>query len=100
LTDEAAHPSLDIGGMPLSESGSANAPFIYFETAPAFGLLNGIARISLEATRTMPLADGGTFTDRVVTGHLRMNLQAAMSLKSAVEAILLMASTPPTHAKN
>lgn len=37
----------------ISAVASANAPFIYFEDASAFGPLNGIGRITLETSRLM-----------------------------------------------
>ncbi len=35
----------------LSALGSANAPFVYFESVPFFGFLNGIAQLTLEVGR-------------------------------------------------
>ena len=35
----------------ISAIASANAPFVYFDSASPFGLLNGIAQVTLEANR-------------------------------------------------
>jgi hypothetical protein len=81
--------------------GSAHAPFLYFEDATAFGVLNGVIRVTLEAVRLYPNSpDAGISFERVVVGHLRMNIAAAMSLKSALEGALLLAAPPPSEAKN
>lgn len=84
----------------ISAIGSAHAPFLYFENAPAFGTLNGIIQITLEAQRIFPTGTGAPAMDRVIVAHLRMNVPAANSLKAAIEGALLLASPPPTAAKN
>ena len=86
---------------PISESGSANAPFIYFEGAPTFGHMNGIIRITLEATRIYPGPSEGTVAaERVLVAHLRMNIPAARALRKAVDGALLLATPPETQSKN
>lgn len=86
--------------LPFSQSGSDHAPFLYFEDAPAFGHLNGIIRITLEASRVYTGSDDVVVSDRVAVAHLRMNIRAALSLKSAIEGALLLASSPPSGSKN
>jgi hypothetical protein len=101
LVNPPAPANSDVVVMKLSESGSAHAPFIYFEDASAFGCLNGIIRVTLEATRTVPNGQGGgVVNDRVLTAHLRMNIPAAQSLKAALEGALLLASPTGSDAKN
>ena len=87
------------GGM--SAIGSAHAPFLYFESASAFGHLNGMIQITLEAQRIFPSTTeaSGAAIDRVVTAHLRMNIIAARSLKAAIEGALLIAA-PAQQTKN
>ena len=41
----------------ISAIGSAAAPFLYFENAPAFGTMNGIIKVTLTATRDMPVTN-------------------------------------------
>jgi hypothetical protein len=80
----------------ISAIASANAPFIYFEDASFWGLLNGIGQITLETSRMIASApDGGAAVDRVVVAHLRSNLPALRSLRAAIDGILLMAEPTP-----
>ena len=43
---------------------------------------------------------GEVTQDRVVVAHLRMNVPAALSLKAAIEGAILLATPPPSEAKN
>jgi len=100
-----ADPKTPIETIPSVQGGysavaSAHAPFFYFDNAPAFGHLNGIIRITLEASRDMPSGDGLVSSDHVIVAHLRMNMAAALSLKGAIDGALLLASPPPTQAQN
>ena len=76
----------------ISAVASAHAPFLYFDNAPAFGYLNGIVRITLEAGRDMPTPGQTVASDRVIVAHLRMNIPAALSLKAAIDGALLLAT--------
>ena len=83
----------------ISDAGSAQAPFLYFERASAFGHFEGLVRITLESQRILPHASGGGVTvDRVVNAHLRMSVPAAQSLQRAIESALLMLT--PESSKN
>lgn len=83
----------------ISDAGSAQAPFLYFERASAFGHFEGLIRITLESQRILPHASGGGVTvDRVVNAHLRMSVPAAQSLQRAIESALLMLT--PESSKN
>jgi hypothetical protein len=86
--------------LPLSEAASAHAPFLYFEDVPTFGYLNGIIRITLEAGRLYSSTPGQVVFDRVIVAHLRMNVPAALALKSAIEGALLLANPAPSVMKN
>jgi hypothetical protein len=86
---------------PISELGSAHAPIIYFEDASAFGHINGMIRLTLEAARLYPATpDPGVRVDRVIVAHLRMNIPAARSLKKALEGALLLAAPSESGSKN
>ncbi len=85
--------------LPVSPSGSANAPFIYFEDAPTFGHMNGIIQVTLEAVRIYSEASG-VKRERVVVAHMRMNIPAARSLRAALDGALLIAAPSESHAKN
>ena len=86
----------------ISAIGSAHAPLLYFDAASAFGVRNGVVRITLEADRIFPTGGGGeaAAVDRVVVAHLRMSAPAAMSLKAAIEGVLLIEAPGPTQTKN
>ena len=85
----------------VSAIASAHAPFLYFDSAPTFGHVNGIIRVTLEATRDMPTnTEQRVGSDRVVVAHLRMTIPAAQSLKAAIEGALLLANPSPTETKN
>lgn len=85
----------------VSAIASAHAPFLYFENAPAFGHIGGVIRVTLTASRDMPVNnEQKVMSDTVVVAHLRMNINAALSLKFAIEGALLLANPPPTGTKN
>jgi hypothetical protein len=83
-------PEADGAAAELSLTGSAGAPFIFFEAATNYGFHNGIANITLEASRSLSM-EGKLLRDRVIVAHLRMSLTAAMSLRAALNGIALMA---------
>jgi hypothetical protein len=102
MTDKPHKETPVVRELPLvSELGSAHAPFLYFEDASAFGHINGIIRVTLEATRLYPEAgEHGAKIERVVVGHLRMNIPAARSLRAALDGALFLATPPETASKN
>ena len=75
----------------LSAATGTHAPFLYFDNAPVFGYFNGVVRVTLEVFRDMNGPNREVVTDRVIVGHLRMSIEAAKSLKSALEGALLIA---------
>jgi hypothetical protein len=68
-----------------------HAPFIFYEIAPAFGHSNGVVNITLSANRTR-IGPNGVENGQVVTAHLRGNIQAALSLRAAIDQALLLAA--------
>jgi hypothetical protein len=81
-----------VGGGSLAPD-STNAPFIYFDMAPSYGVTSGILGVTLEAVRTMRV-ENNIVNDRVVTAHLRMSLEAAKQLRAALDGAILIASPP------
>jgi hypothetical protein len=80
---------------------STSAPFIYFDTAPVFGIVAGTVQIELVSRTLVPTADGGAKPEFQVTGRLRCNPQAARNLRNALNRALTMLEAPPsdgTHA--
>jgi hypothetical protein len=99
-TPVEAIPSVNGG---VSAIASAHAPFLYFEGAPTFGHLNGIIRVTLEATRDLPTGQHPSATvgtDRVLVAHLRGNIQAFLALRAAIDGALLLANPAPTRTQN
>lgn len=85
--------------MDISDVGSAHAPILYFDEAPAFGHSNGVFRIALAAARIYPGPMAGDVRlDHVIVAHLRMNLSAALALRNAINGALLLAA--PADSKN
>jgi hypothetical protein len=85
----------------ISGVASANAPFIYFENAPFYGLLNGVGQVTLEVGRVFGSdPTGKVIMDRVLVAHLRANIPAIRSLRAALDGILLMAEPKPEGAPN
>ena len=71
-----------------------HAPYIYFEGACAFGWNAGVINLTLSADRQMISAEGELKIDRVVVAYLRGNMQAARSLRDALDKALLLAAPP------
>lgn len=87
--------------LKISESGSAHAPFVFFDEAPTFGYSNGVLKITLAADRIYPGKNAGEVgSDHVVVAHLRMNVAAAIALKNAIDGALLLARPAETQTKN
>ena len=76
-----------------------HAPFIFYEVAPAFGFMNGVVNITLSANRTYAGAEGA-ISEQVVVAYLRGNVQAALSLRQAIDSALLLAAPTPEGKTN
>jgi hypothetical protein len=74
-------------------SDTPHAPFIFYEVAPAFGFANGVVNITLSANRTWA-GPNGIMNEQVVVAYLRGNVQAALSLRQAIDSALLLAAPP------
>jgi hypothetical protein len=85
----------------ISAIASANAPVIYFEDAPFFGLLNGIGKVTIQVSRHAARApDGGVLADYIFVAHLAGNVPAIRNLRAALDGILLMAEPKPESPAN
>ena len=86
----------------ISAIASANAPFIYFEDARFFGLVNGVGKVALTAGRQIALdaQTGGVLFDQVIVAHLVGNMAAVRSLRAALDGIILMAEPKPEGPTN
>lgn len=76
---------------PIQVSDTTHAPFIFYEVAAAFGCTNGVISITLAANRIL-VGPHGVVNEQVVTAHLRGNIQAALSLRQAIDGALLLAA--------
>ena len=86
--------------MAIPISDTPHAPFIFYENAPAFGFTNGIINLTLSANRTWLGSDGGVVNDQVVIAYLRENILAALSLRQALDNVLLLAAPTPEGKAN
>jgi hypothetical protein len=80
-------------------SDTPHAPFIFYEGASTFGHTNGVINLTLSASRTCVGPDGAVKNDLVVVAYLRGNLQAALSLREAIDKALLL-SAPTKQGMN
>jgi hypothetical protein len=83
----------------IAVSDTAHAPFVFYEMAPAFGFTNGVVNITLSANRSMVGPDG-IINEQVVVAYLRGNVQAALSLRHAIDKALLLAAPTGTGKAN
>lgn len=70
---------------------TASAPMIYFDNAPALGVLNGVVEIELVARTMMQNTDGVIAQEIICVGHLRCSLQAASNLRTAIDKAMAIA---------
>jgi hypothetical protein len=87
--------SIQAPGKTVTLHGSDQAPIITFDEVLFFGVLHGIGRITLAAQVMSQTGDNGAvLSDHRVTVHLNGSLQAMAELRSMVDKLLLVASTP------
>ena len=70
--------------------GLMEAPIIYFEACPTLGNNHGIINVLLAASIAEPTDNGGVATRIRATGHLRMNIAAAIALRDTINNALLI----------
>jgi hypothetical protein len=66
------------------------APVIYFDVAPTFGVMAGAIQIELAGRTLVPIEDGSTRVEFVVTARIRCSPAAILNLKRAIEHSLEM----------
>jgi hypothetical protein len=66
------------------------APYIYFDMAPAHGIMAGIIQVELAARTLTPLHEGGVEVKYVSVARLRCSAIAAGHLRDAINAALKM----------
>ena len=73
--------------IPTALEGSLDAPIIYFDNVPVFGIGPGIGRIALEAGVQEINESGQTVVRRRVVAHLRGNAFAFEALRTAINGM-------------
>jgi hypothetical protein len=71
---------------------AAPMPIVYFDGAPTVSHLNGVIGVTLTVTSNVPMGGGGQIkVVASIAAHLKCNIPAARSLKTALENALLLA---------
>ncbi|WP_291616961.1 hypothetical protein [Bradyrhizobium sp.] len=81
------------GSVPSFEN-SNDAPTIYFDIAPAYGVMSGIVQVELGARILVPHQDDTVDVRFVSCGRLRCSAAAAVHLRNAIDASLKMLEQP------
>jgi hypothetical protein len=71
-----------------------DAPIIYFDIAPAYGVMSGIVQVELGARILIPHQDDAVDVRFVSCGRLRCSATAAVHLRNALDASLKMLEQP------
>ena len=71
-----------------------DAPIVYFDIAPAHGVMAGAIEIELAARTLNPLSDGSVEVRFVTTARLRCSQAGGLHLRNALEAALKMLEVP------
>ena len=92
-----AHPpDMDPPGksnVPIFENRN-DVPTIYFDIAPAYGVMSGIVQVELGARILVPHSDDSVDVRFVSCGRLRCSAAAAVHLRNAIDAALKMLEQP------
>ena len=71
-----------------------DVPTIYFDIAPAYGVMSGTVQIELGQRILIPQTDDSVDVRFVTSGRLRCSATAAMHLRNALDASLKMLEQP------
>jgi hypothetical protein len=71
-----------------------DVPTVYFDIAPAYGVMSGIVQIELGARILVPHQDDTVDVRFVSCGRLRCSAAAAVHLRNAIDASLKMLEQP------
>jgi len=77
------------GQVPVFENRN-DIPTIYFDIAPAYGVMSGIVQVELGARILIPHQDDSVDVRFVSCGRLRCSAAAAVHLRNAIDASLKM----------
>jgi hypothetical protein len=92
----AKPPEIDAPGKDAVPSfGNRNdVPTVYFDIAPAYGVMSGIVQIEVGQRILIPHSDDSVDVRFVTSGRLRCSATAAMHLRNALDASLKMLEQP------
>jgi hypothetical protein len=83
------------GNSPVPSYDNRNdVPIVYFDIAPAYGVMSGIVQIELGTRILVPHQDDSVDVRFVSCGRLRCSATAAMHLRNALDASLKMLEQP------
>lgn len=71
-----------------------DVPIIYFDIAPAYGVMSGIVQVELGARVLIPHQDDSVDVRFISCGRLRCSATAAVHLRNALDASLKMLEQP------
>ncbi|MGQ0685624.1 hypothetical protein [Bradyrhizobium sp.] len=71
-----------------------DVPTVYFDIAPAYGVMSGIVQVELGARILVPHQDDTVDVRFVSCGRLRCSAAAAVHLRNAIDASLKMLEQP------
>lgn len=72
-----------------------DAPFIYFDVVPTFGVMGGAVQVECAARTMLPAGpDGVIHTEVLCTAHIRCSPLAAADLITALQKALQMLEQP------
>lgn len=81
------------GQVPMFQNRD-DVPIIYFDIAPAYGVMNGIVQVELGARILVPHQDDSVDIRFLSCGRLRCSPAAAVHLRNAIDAALKMLEQP------
>ena len=81
------------GNVPTFEN-RTDVPTIYFDIAPAYGVMSGIVQVELGARILVPHHDDSVDVRFISCGRLRCSAAAAVHLRNALDASLKMLEQP------
>ncbi len=83
----------DVSRSPMSfvAIGSERAPFVYLDGVMGMGSTFGEIQLELAANTVVPIGDGETRTEAVITAHLRCSQAAARILRDSIDKALALA---------
>lgn len=73
---------------------SNDVPTIYFDIAPAYGVMSGIVQVELGARILVPHQDDSVDVRFISCARLRCSAAAAVHLRNAIDASLKMLEQP------